>query len=305
MSRNTVALCNPPDFRECSNCEKNAGWISVFTNLTLAIFKAFVGFISGSKAILGDSLYSFKDFVASVVVVVGIKASGKPADERHPYGHGKIEFVAMLLISVLVGFAAILLFIHSVKDVWLSFHGQIAAPKFIAFWAAIISMTANYKLSSYVRCVGERLKSPAMLANAKHNHSDAISSAFVALAILGTKFGLYFLDPLVAVIETLDLMRLSVGMLNDAVKGLLDASVNHEVIARIESIAGLVPGVSRVSKALARQVGHSIWIDITIKVDHRKTHEEGYMIGLHVKESLMKKLNNVAGVNLSIEPYLP
>lgn len=304
MSRSAVATCEQAAYNECLSCEKRVGWITVFANLGLALFKAIVGFISGSKAILGDSLYSFKDFITSLVVVVGIKVSGKPADARHPYGHGKIEFVAMLLISICLCIATLFLFIHSVKDVWLSFHDRIAAPKLIAFWAAIISMVANYKLSTYVHCVGERRKSPALLANAKHNHSDAVSSAFVAMAILGTNLGLYILDPLVAVIETLDLMRLSWGMLKDSIKGIMDASVSHELIGRIESIARLVPGVRRVSKALARQFGQNIWIDITIKVDHYRSHDDGHLIGLHVRESLLKGMNNIAGINLTIEPYL-
>lgn len=305
MSHSTVASCRHTEYKECIDCERKVGWISVFSNLILALFKAFVGFISGSKAILGDSLYSFKDFVTALVVVIGIRVSGKPADERHPYGHGKIEFVAMLIISVLMIIATIFLFIHSVKDVWKSFHGETSAPKLIAFWAAIISMIANYKLSTYVHCVGERLKSPAMLANAKHNHSDAVSSAFVAMAILGANLGLYFLDPLVAVIETLDLMRLSAGMLDDSLKGIMDAPVTREIAGRIESTARLVPGVRKVSSVVARQLGQNIWIDIIIKVDRQKNHEEGYMIGLHVKESLMKGIRNVAGVTLTIEPYSP
>ncbi len=305
MSHSAVASDNHTEYRECSYCERTVGWISVFSNLILTIFKVFVGFISGSKAILGDSLYSFKDFLTSLVVVVGIKVSGKPADEDHPYGHGKIEFVAMLLISISLCVAAVFLFIHSVKDVWLSFHGHTSPPKLIAFWAAIISMIANYKLSSYVHCVGERLKSPAMIANAKHNHSDAISSAFVAGAILGANVGLFFLDPLAAVIETLDVLRLSAGMLNDSIKGIMDASMSREITGRIESIARLVPGVRKVSSVVARQTGQSMWIDMTIRVDHHKTHDEGYRIGLQVRESLEKGFNNVAGVTLSIEPYVP
>lgn len=293
------------EYMDCVRCYQRAGWFAVGINLMLTIFKAFVGFISGSKAVLGDSLYSFKDFITSLVVVAGIRVSGKPADENHPYGHGKVEFVAILLISILMLIATFFLFIHSIKDVWLSFHDGITAPNFIAFWAAIISMVTNYKLSAYLQCVGEKLKSPAILANARHNHSDALSSALVAGAILGTKFGLLFLDPLVAVVETIDLMRLSYGMLSDSVKGILDASVHGHSIREIEEIARLVPGVRRVSKVTARQLGQSVWIDIAIKVDHDKSHEEGYAIGCRVKDTLSKRVGYVAGINLAIEPYFP
>lgn len=306
MSRNTLESCGSSDYRECAACGRKGGWISVFANLGLALFKALVGFISGSKAILADSLYSFKDFLTALVVVIGLRVSGKPADERHPYGHGKVEFVGMLLISVFLFIATIFLFIHSVKDVWLSLNGEDGRPtKMIAFWAAIISMIANYKIASYIRCIGEKIKSPAMLANAKHNHSDAISSGVVAVAIFGTNLGFYILDPLAAVIETLDLMRLNLSMLRESIKGILDASVHPELVEKITSIALFVPGVRRVSSVKARKLGHNIWIDIVIKVDHHQTHEVGYRIGEHVKESLIKGLGNVSGVTISVNPYMP
>jgi cation diffusion facilitator family transporter len=305
MSRNSLNPCGSAESSECIACSKKVGWFAVYANLALALFKAFIGYISGSKAILADSLFSFKDFATSLVVVAGIKVSGKPADENHPYGHGKIEFVAMLIMSILLIVATTFLFIHSVRDVWNSFHGGTHVPKFIAFWAAIISVIANYKIASYLQCVGERLKSPAVLANAKHSHSDAISSALVAGGILGTRLGFFFLDPLVAAVETVDLMRLSVSMFKESLHGLFDASVDSEVLGRIEATARLVPGVRRVPRVTARQLGQSIWIDITIKVDHHLSHEEGHLIGLHVKESLHKLFNNVSGVHLNVEPFMP
>src|SRR5271169_392480 len=179
-------------YAECRSCESRAGGIAVVCNLALAIFKLIVGLLSGSKAVIGDALYSFKDFFTALVVLAGIRISGKPADENHPYGHGKIEFVAIFLISLLITIGTFFLFIHSFKDAWMVLHGRTQPhPKFIAFWAAVISVVANYKLSGYLHCVGDRMKSPAMLANAKHNHSDAVASAFVAGAVLLTTFGWY------------------------------------------------------------------------------------------------------------------
>jgi cation diffusion facilitator family transporter len=183
--------------------------------------------------------------------------------------------------------------------------GTLQVPKLIALWAGIISVIANYKLSKYLLCVGTRRNSPAILATAKHHHSDAIASLFVVVAIIGANIGLLFLDPLVAVIETLDLMRLSVLMLKDGLNGVLDSSVNVGIRPEIESIAQRVPGVRKVSKVGVRQFGQERWIDITIKVDYDKPAREGYMIGLHVKESIMKVLENIANVSVSIEPYMP
>jgi cation diffusion facilitator family transporter len=300
--------CSPvelPNGHDCADCGKKAPLLVALLNLLLAIFLAFIGFVSGSKAILGNSLYSFKDFVSSLVVVIGIRVSEKPADVGHPYGHGKIEFVAMLFIGVAIFIASLFLFVHSIRDVWAGLHGTLQVPNLIALWAGIISVIANYKLSKFLQCVGTQRNSPAILANAKHHHSDAIASLFAVGAIIGANIGLLFLDPLVAVVETLDLMRLSVMMLNDSLSGVLDSSVNVEIRPEIESIAQRVPGVRKVSKIGVRQLGQERWIDITIKVDYDKPAREGYMIGLQVKESIMKVMGNIGNVSVSIEPYMP
>ena len=112
-----------PNNHDCASCGKKALLLVTLLNLLLAIFLAFIGFVSGSKAILGNSLYSFKDFITSLVVVIGIKVSEKPADVEHPYGHGKIEFVAMLFIGVAIFIASLFLFFHSIRDVWAGLQG--------------------------------------------------------------------------------------------------------------------------------------------------------------------------------------
>ena len=294
-----------PDSDDCASCGKKALPVSTIVNLLLAVFLAFIGFVSGSEALLGNSLYAFKDFVASLVVLIGIRASEKPADVEHPYGHGKIEFVALLFIGVAIFIASLFVFVHSFRDIRAGWHGQLQVPGLIALWAGCISVIATYKLSKYLHCVGTRQNSPATLATAKHLHSDTIASLFVVLAIIGSNMGLLFLDPLVAVIETLDLMWLSVGTFKEGLNGALDRSVNAEIRPEIESIAQRVPGVRRVSNVDVRRLGQNQWIDITIKVDCNKSASEGYMIGLHVKESIIKALENISDVSVSIEPYMP
>lgn len=308
MSRTSLNHCtgNGNDFKECVACEKKAGWAAVYANLSLALFKAFIGYVSGSKAILGDALFSFKDFIAALVVVIGIKVSGKPADDQHPYGHGKVEYVALFLISAGLIVSTIFLLIHSIIDIWHSFHGYGRAPRLIAFWAALISVVANYKLAEYLRCVGDKLHSPSMLANARHNHSDAISSIMVAVAVLGARFlGLMFLDPLVALIEAVCLMGMSSDMLKESLKGLFDSALPAKTVEQIESIARIVPGVRKVSKVIARQLGQGLSVDLTIKIDHALSHQEGYLIVQHVKESIQAALGNNTIVNVVFEPYVP
>jgi cation diffusion facilitator family transporter len=302
MSCSTVGS---PNAEDCERCGNNAPLVAALINFLLMLFLAFIGIVSGSKAILGSSLYAFKDFVTSLTVFISSRVSEKPADRDHPYGHGKIEFVAMLFIGLTLFIAAMLLFFHSVGDIWSGWQGKIESPKLIAALAGCIAVVANYKLYKYLHCIGTKLNSPAILATAKHHHSDAKASIFVVLAIIGTNMGILFLDPLVAVIETLDVMRLSVLMLKDGLSGVMDSSTYVGNKNDIASIARLVPGVRNVSRLDVRQLGRDQWVDITIKVDQNKSADEGYIIGQHVKESIIKGLKNVSHVSVSIEPYMP
>ena len=295
-----------PKAEDCAHCGKNAPLVASLINLLLAVFLIFVGFLSGSRAILGSALYSFKDFVTALAVFIGIRVSEKPADGTHHYGHGKIEFVAMLFIGVAILVGSLFLFFHSLSDVWAAWNGQFEVPKLFALCGGCISVIANYKLYRYLFCVGSRQNHPAILAASRHHHSDAMASVFVVLAIIGANMGLLFLDPLVAVLETLDLMRLSGAMLKEGLNGALDGSMpGASLRLEIEAIARLVPGVRKIGNVGVRQFGHERWIDITIKVDYDKSASEGYLIGQHVKDSIMKTMSYIANVSVAIEPYVP
>ena len=291
---------------ECLTCEKKAGWAAVYANLALALFKAVIGYLGGSKALLGDALFSFRDCIASLIVVIGIKVSGKPADEQHPYGHGKVEYVALFLISVGLIISTIILFVHSAQGLLNCYQGMGRAPKLIAFWAALISVAANYLLAQYLGCVGDKQHSPSMLANARHSNSGAISSTMVAIAVIGAHyFDIFFLDPLVAFVEAVCLISMSIEMFKESIKGLFDSAAPAATVERIEAIARAVPGVCKVAKVVARHLGQGIWIEITIRIDHTMSHQEGYLIGQHVKESVQALLGNHATVNVLFEPYIP
>ncbi|HIJ90554.1 MAG: cation diffusion facilitator family transporter [Desulfobulbaceae bacterium] len=306
MSRTSLSQCNSNGtLQECLACEKKAIWVAVYANFTLAIFKAFIGIVSGSMAMLGDALFSFKDFIASLVGVIGIRVSGKPADEQHPYGHGKVEFVALFLISMGLLLATLFLLFHSLKGIWHCSQGFGRAPKLVVFGAALISVVANYKLVQYLSCVGDRQKSHAIRANTRQNHSGALSSIMVAVAILGARLGYVFLDPLVALVEAVCLLFMGRDMFLSALKGLFDSAAPAATVERIESVARIVPGVRKVAKIVVRQQGQGLWIEMMIKIDPDLTHQEGYLIGLHVKESILATFGNKTTVNVSFEPYMP
>ena len=128
----------------------------------------------------------------------------------------------------------------------------------------------------------------------------------VVVAVLGSHFFEYlFLDPLVALIESVCLTVMSIEMFQDSLKGLFDSAAPSATVERIESVARVVPGLSKVAKVIARQLGQGLSIDMTIKIDSALNHLQGYLIGQHVKERIRALLGSHTTVNVTIEPYLP
>ncbi|MDH4028516.1 MAG: cation diffusion facilitator family transporter [Nitrospirota bacterium] len=290
----------------CEECCKRSGWISLSGNIALAVMLMVIGFISGSKAVMGIALYSVKDALSSAVALIGMNVSGRPADSKHPYGHGKGEFLATFIITILISIGTFFVFVHSMKDVIMIIKGvPIHAPKFIAFWGTLISIAANYKLANYLECTGEKMNSPAILNSAKHNHSDAVSSVLVAASILGTKAGLYFLDPLVAVIEVLDLGRMIFIMFRDSMRGLMDVSPGKEFIEAVRKAVVIVPGVKGVKKVHARNLGRNVWVDLEIKVGKDMPLREGTKVMEDVRTILFRRFSNLADIQIHLEPYNP
>ena len=308
MSCTTLSRCNSKgsDLQECLACEKASRRVALYVNLALTLFKAFIGFVCGSRAMLGDALFSFKDFIASLVVIIGIQVSGKPADEQHPYGHGKLEYVALLLMSAGLIVPTLFLLVHSGKDTWHYFYDYVGVSNLVVFWAALISVVVNYKLVQYLRCVGDKMHTPSLFTAARNNYYSAISSIMVAVAILGTRYlGLMFLDPLVAFLQAVCLLAMGGEMLTTALKGLLDSGAPVATVERIESIVRIVPGVRKVARVVARRLGQGLWVDMTIKVDPALTHQDGHLIVRHVKESIQSAFGNQITVNVVLEPYMP
>ncbi|MBF0428988.1 MAG: cation transporter, partial [Magnetococcales bacterium] len=228
-------------FSRCLTCHQIVGWIGLVVNLGLAGLKLFVGVVSGSQALVVDALYSAKDIVTSLLIIVGLKVSKQPIDREHPFGHGKVEFVFGALVSlVLMAVTGLLLFFAAGHLL----EGEHRAPHLIALWTAFFSAVANWIMHRYTHCVAEQINSPMVTILSKHHHADATASLFVALGIIGSHYlGMPWLDTVVAVGETLDLFYLSAGIFWDSFQGLMDTSASRDVVERIRRRTLQVPGV--------------------------------------------------------------
>ncbi|MBF0170030.1 MAG: magnetosome biogenesis CDF transporter MamM [Nitrospinae bacterium] len=283
-------------YSKCVACYESIGWVGLVSNLGLAFLKLFVGIISGSHALVADSLYSAKDVITSGLIIVGLKVSRKPIDRDHPYGHGKVEFILSALVSVLFIGVTGLIFFFAAESL---LEGKHSPPHLIALWTAIFSIIANVYLEKYTTCVAVEINSPMVRTLSRHHMADAMSSLAVAIGIIGSHYvGLVWLDSAVALFETLHLLYLGGEIFWDSYQGLMDSSAPAETIDRIAGTAKGADGVQTVEDLRTRRVGQELCIDIVIGVDPESSIFEAKAIANRVEERVLDEIPHVGVINV-------
>lgn len=275
-------------------------------NLALTAAKLFAGFFGRSAAMVADGVHSLSDLVTDFIVLVFVNISSKGKDRSHDYGHGKFETLASLLISLLLLVVAAELMASSIKKILLVLGGgEIAVPGMIALWAAVVSIVLKEGLYWYTYSVGKKIDSPAMIANAWHHRSDALSSVGSFLGIggailLGHKW--VILDPLAGCIISIAIIVVAVKMAVPALKELLDVSLPDDKEDEIVRVAESVPGVLNVHELKTRQSGPGIIIDAHIVVRPDMTVSAAHDIATAVEDALKSRFGASTQTSIHIEP---
>lgn len=275
-------------------------------NLILCVFKLLSGMIGRSSAMLADGVHSLSDLVSDVVVVVMVRISSRERDKGHDYGHGKFETLATLCVSVLLLVVGAKLMAGAIGSICSVARGDVLeAPGIVAFWAAVVSILVKEILFHWTNCVGKKVDSSAMIANAWHHRSDALSSIGSVLGIggailLGGKWTI--LDPVVGCIISVILIVVAVKMSIPAIEELTEASLPDDVEDRIVSIINAVPGVDGAHELKTRRNGPNIIIDVHLEVNPQMTVLEAHDITILVEKALRAEYGSDTQVSIHIEP---
>ncbi len=284
---------------DCVKCGQKAAWVTVWVNLGGMIFKGVIGYLGGSKALLADAVHSGADAVVGLVTVASLKISGEAADENHPYGHGKVEFIAAALVTAALLGAVIFLFIEAIAAIH---SGVRTRPLLVTLFAAVIAMITSEMLYRYNLCAGKNINSPALVANAWHNRYDVYTSAVVALGIIGAKLGIPHLDPLAAIGVGIIIVKVAVEIFTDAYNGLMDSSLPEEERSRIMSVVKRANGYTDIAYLKTRRAGQKIWIDLGIRMAPESSVSQSYQVCESIRERLFLKLENVGEVQVVVVP---
>src|SRR5699024_1853792 len=284
-----------------------ATWIGIIVNIFLAIIKAIGGILSGSRALIADALHSASDIVGSVVVLFAVKIANKPPDKEHPYGHGKAENVASIIVALLLIFVGFEISLSSTK---ILFGEKPPAPGTIALVILIISIIIKEILFQYKYWLGKKYNSSALISEAWHHRSDSLSSLAalvgVGLAIIGEKYEIDLLlygDAIAGIIVSIIVIKVGYELARDSSNVILEQVLSDKEIEKYIDTVLDIDGVKEIDELLARTHGQYVIIDIKLSVDASITVLEGHDIAVFVKNALMETYPEVEDVLVHINPY--
>ena len=283
----------------CINCGKKVEWVVLGINFGLFLLKGWFALISHSKSLLADSFESLANLVITVVVLACLRIASNDADEKFPYGYGKVEFLASGIVNMLLMIVAIVYAFVSCSEMIMV--GPERPPGLIAIVAAVISIVINYIAFGYGRCVGEKLGSSAILANAQINLTDLVTSAAVIVAVVGSRLGIPRLDHITAIVICVFIIKVTLDGVKKAIRGLMDASLHAEEV-HIRDLIENIEGIERVGAVRARLAGRNLFVDVDIFLPSDWILSKGLGTVSKIKNVLCKKIENISDVSVQLLP---
>jgi cation diffusion facilitator family transporter len=276
--------------------------IGIIASFFLAVIKIFTGIVGNSYALIADGIESLTDIFTSSIVLTGLYFAAKPADEDHPYGHGKAEPFAGVAVSLGIFVAAIIIIVQSLYEIITPHH----APASFTLIVLVLVIVIKESLFRFVIKVGTSVNSIAVKSDAWHHRSDAITSAAafigISIALLGGE-GYESADDFAALFASVIIIINAYRIFKPALFELLDTAPPTQVVQKVRGVAGKVENVMGIDKCFVRKMGFDYFVDIHVLVDANLPVFKGHEIAHKVKDELMKEYSNISDVLVHIEPY--
>lgn len=283
-----------------------AVWISLISNIVLTILKIAVGTIFHSPVLLADGYHNAGDVVASAAALTSMHISKRPADEDHPYGHGKAEVISAAIVSVILFIAAIYIAYESVT----AFFIEPAKASVLVLLTAIVSLIWKQLLYIYTIRLGRKTNSKGLLATAYDHLADVYASLAavvgIGLAMIGDFYDIQLLaygDPIAGILVTFFVFKLAYDMGKEAMDTLMEKSVSPDKLAEFSALIETISEVKRIDRLRAREHGHYILVDLRVAVPGQLTIQEGHDILSKIKETIMDAHPDVDEVLIHLNPW--
>lgn len=276
--------------------------VSIIGNAVLSAFKVLAGVIAHSGAMISDGVHSASDVFSSIIVIIGVKLSAKKSDKEHPYGHERMECVAAIILAVVLLVTGLFIGDSALGKLISGNYDSLEIPGILALIAAIISIFVKEGMFWYTRYYAKLLDSGAVMADAWHHRSDALSSVGALIGIAGARMGMPVLDPVATFVICLFILKAAYDIFKDAVDKMVDHSCDDKTESQIRECVLAQEGIRGIDMMHTRIFGNKIYVDIEILVDGSKTLYEGHAIAEKVHSEIEGKFPKVKHIMVHVNP---
>ena len=276
--------------------------LTIAWNAALSAVKLLAGVFAHSGAMISDAVHSLSDVFSTVIVMFGIRAAQKASDKEHPYGHERMECVAAIVLSGVLLATGLMIGWQGVKNILSAQEGALQAPGILALLAAVLSIAVKEGMYRYTRKAAKELDSSALMADAWHHRSDALSSIGALIGIGGARLGVPVLDPVASLVICLMIVKAAYDIFKDAVDKMVDESCDEETEAAIRACALRHEGVKGVDRLLTRRFGSRAYIEMEISVDGRLPLNQAHEIAESVHDDIEREFPKVKHIMIHENP---
>ena len=267
--------------------------ISVIVNLLLSVFKLIAGILAKSGAMISDAVHSASDVFSTFVVMIGVTISEKESDTEHPYGHERLECVAAIILSMVLAITGLGIGVTGIRNIANGESGVLEAPGLLALIAAVVSIAVKEWMYWFTRAAAKKINSGALMADAWHHRSDALSSIGAFVGILGARLGYPILDPIASIIICIFIEKAAIDIFKDSLDKMVDKACPEDVVDGMREIILAQDGVEGIDDIKTRLFGAKVYVDVEISVDGEKTLSEAHEIAQKVHDIIEAQVPNV------------
>lgn len=276
--------------------------VSIVGNLILSAFKAFAGIYAHSGAMLSDAVHSMSDVFSSIIVIIGVKLAARAPDEEHPYGHERFEPAAAILLAAVLFITGLSIGRGAAEDILGGDYQSLAVPGVLSLVAAAVSIVSKEAMFWYTRGYARRYDSSALMADAWHHRSDAMSSVGAFIGIAGARLGMPVLDPVASLVICVFILKAAYDIFKDAMEKLVDHSCGRELEEQLRACAASQEGVLSVDLVQTREFGSRVYVDMEISADGERSLAEAHQTAERVHDAIERRFSQVKHIMIHVNP---
>ena len=298
---NTMAASavSEDEFKKVAN---KVSFITIVQNVLLSVFKLFAGIFAHSNAMISDAVHSASDVFSTIIVIIGVKLASKESDKEHPYGHERMECVAAIVLATVLAVTGLGIGWSAIQSIAKESTGVVVVPGVLALVAAVVSILTKEGMYWYTRFHAKKIDSSALMADAWHHRSDALSSVGALVGIAASRMGYPLMDPLASLVICVFIEKAALDIFKDAINKMVDKACDEDTEQAIRECAEKQPGVIRVDMLKTRVFGNKIYVDLEIGADGNETLRDAHAVAERVHDHIEKEFPKVKHIMVHVNP---